>query len=184
LVVRKQEDVGKVELVPVGADREWSGEAFDEGIIVGCEGPERPGNEDVGRTARTGVEAGVGLDGEPQPGGAGRDRGDPLEERGGEMGVFLAACVAEQGDAEAIAGRVGRGGSGAVSRTPSTGYGSIEIPSAPTCDHSAASSPVGAWKRSRWGAARRIASSRHRPTRAIRLVAMSGSAGGGGRSGE
>jgi hypothetical protein len=31
LVVGKQEDVGEVELVPVGADREWSGEALDEG---------------------------------------------------------------------------------------------------------------------------------------------------------
>ena len=51
LVVGKQEDVGELELVPVGVEREWSGEAFDEGVIAVRQRPKRAGNEDVGRTA-------------------------------------------------------------------------------------------------------------------------------------
>ena len=107
LVVGEEERVGGGELAMVGGGGERAGEGLDE--LRGPVGDaldrlERPANGDVGLSTRVGVEAGVGLDGEVQPIVKGWVCRDLVDQRGGDLAVFLTPGIPEHGDAEAPAG--------------------------------------------------------------------------------
>ena len=108
LVVGEEERVGGGELAMVGGGGERAGEGFDElGGTVGeaFDRLERLADGDVGWAARVRVEAGVGLDGEVQPVPQGSNGRDLIDQRRGDLAVFLTPGIPEHGDAETPASR-------------------------------------------------------------------------------